>query len=96
MSVIFFNSLLFCRFEVKSYPTVKYFKDGEFAFAAGHARDEADIIKFMENPSEPPPPPPPETPWSEEPSDVVHLSEVNFKPFLKKKKHVLVMFYAPW
>ena len=23
-------------------------------------------------------------------------SEETFKPFLKKKKHVLVMFYAPW
>jgi len=32
----------------------------------------------------------------EEPSDVVHLTEETFKPFLKKKKHVLVMFYAPW
>ena len=33
---------------------------------------------------------------SEEPSDVVHLNDETFKPFLKKKKHVLVMFYAPW
>ena len=27
---------------------------------------------------------------------MVHLTEVDFKTFLKKKKHVLVMFYAPW
>ena len=33
---------------------------------------------------------------SEEESEVVHLNEEGFKPFLKKKKHVLVMFYAPW
>ena len=25
-----------------------------------------------------------------------HLTEEDFKPFLKKKKHALVMFYAPW
>ena len=24
------------------------------------------------------------------------MTEENFKPTLKKKKHVLVMFYAPW
>jgi hypothetical protein len=33
---------------------------------------------------------------SDEVSDVVHLSDETFKLFLKKKKHVLVMFYAPW
>lgn len=44
---------------------------------------------------EPPPPPPPEKPWSEVESSVIHLTDENFKPFLKKKKHVLVMFYAP-
>jgi protein disulfide-isomerase/protein disulfide isomerase family A protein 5 len=58
-------------------------------------RDAAKIIEFMRNPREPPPPPPPETLWSEEPSEVVHLTEETFKSFLKKKKHVLVMFYAP-
>jgi len=84
------------RFEVKGFPTIKFFKDGEFAFDAGDAREEKSILKFMADPAEPPPPPPPETPWSEEPSDVVHLDEENFKSFLKKKKHVLVMFYAPW
>lgn len=49
----------------------------------------------MKDPKEPPPPPPPEKPWSEEPSDVVHLNEDNFKSTLKKTKHALVMFYAP-
>ena len=78
------------------YPTVKYFKKGEFAFDAGTARQEKEIVEFMKDPKEPPPPPPPEAPWSEEKSEVVHLNEESFKPFLKKKKHVLVMFYAPW
>lgn len=84
------------RFAVKGFPTVKYFKDGQEAFDAGHAREEEAIINFMKNPQEPPPPPPPEKPWSEEESEVAHLVEESFKPFLKKKKHVLVMFYAPW
>jgi len=84
------------RFEVKGFPTIKYFKDGQLAFDVGDAREEAVIMKFMKDPKEPPPPPPPETPWSEEESEVVHLTEDDFKSYLKKKKHVLVMFYAPW
>ncbi|GFO20238.1 protein disulfide-isomerase a5 [Plakobranchus ocellatus] len=50
----------------------------------------------MQNPQEPPPPPPPEKKWEEVESEVVHLTDETFKPFLKKKKHCLVMFYAPW
>lgn len=82
------------QYSVKGYPTVKYFSYGEFKFDV-NIREAPRIVEFMRNPQEPPPPPPAEQPWSEEKSEVVHLSEANFKPFLKKKKHVLVMFYAP-
>jgi protein disulfide-isomerase-like protein len=88
---------LAAKFGIKGYPTVKYFKDGTEAFDAGEAREEAAILDFMKDPHPPPPPPPPEKPWSEEEdSDVVHLNEESFKTFLKKTKHVMVMFYAPW
>ncbi|KAK5650473.1 hypothetical protein RI129_001502 [Pyrocoelia pectoralis] len=83
------------KFSIKGYPTVKYFSYGEFKFDA-NLRESAKIVEFMTNPQEPLPPPPAEVSWSEEKSDVVHLTETTFKPFLKKKKHVLVMFYAPW
>lgn len=83
------------RYDVKGYPTVKYFKDGELAFDVGNVREESAIIEFMKNPSEPPPPPPPEKQWSEEESAVIHLNEDNFKSTLRKKKRALVMFYAP-
>ncbi|XP_046390682.1 protein disulfide-isomerase A5 [Ischnura elegans] len=86
--------------DVRGYPTVKYFKDGELAFDAGNIRTSDAIIEFMRNPKEPPPPPPPEAPWSDEPvgdgNNVFHLKDETFKQFLRKKKHVLVMFYAPW
>ncbi|CAN8013354.1 unnamed protein product, partial [Ixodes persulcatus] len=59
-------------------------------------RTAAKIVEFMKDPKEPPPPPPPEVPWSQVPSEVVHLDEANFKPFLKRKKHALVMFYTNW
>ncbi|XP_064481351.1 protein disulfide-isomerase A5-like [Ornithodoros turicata] len=83
------------KFKITGYPTVKYFKNGQLAFDANQ-RTAAKIVEFMKDPKEPPPPPPPEVPWSQVPSDVVHLDENNFKTFLKRKKHVLVMFYAPW
>ena len=83
------------KFEVQGYPTVKYFKNGELEFDVGSLRESAAIVDFMKEPSEPLPPPPPETPWSEEESAVIHLTENSFKSTLRKKKRALVMFYAP-
>lgn len=88
------DSALASKFKVKGYPTVKYFSYGNLKFDA-NVRDAEKIISFMKNPTEPPPPPPPENPWEEEQTDVIHLDDSNFKTVLKKKKHVLVMFYAP-
>ena len=82
------------RYNVRGYPTLKYFKNGEFLFDVS-LREEGPILEFMKDPKEPPPPPPPEKAWSDEPSEVVHLNEDNFKSTLKKTRHVLVMFYAP-
>lgn len=79
---------------VQGYPSVKYFVNGEFKFDV-KVRVADKIISFMKDPSEPPPPPPPEVHWSDEVNDVQFLDSDSFKPFLKKKKHVLVMFYAP-
>jgi protein disulfide-isomerase/protein disulfide isomerase family A protein 5 len=82
------------RYAIRGYPMVKYFRAGEFAFDV-NVRDAVKIIEFMRSPCEPPPLPPPETTRSEESSEVVHLTEETFRTFLKKKNHVLVMFYAP-
>ncbi|XP_034839340.1 protein disulfide-isomerase A5 isoform X1 [Maniola hyperantus] len=84
------------RFGVKGYPTLKYFSKGEYQYDAGHARQEQQIIDFMRSPQEPPPPPPPEKPWSEEESAVRHLDAATFRGTLRKIKHAVVMFYAPW
>jgi thiol-disulfide isomerase/thioredoxin len=37
-----------------------------------------------------------EVAWSDEPSDVVHLTDLTFDEFMEREKSVLVMFYAPW
>lgn len=81
------------RYEVKGFPTIKYFQDGEMKFDYGFGRTTQDLIDFMTEPQEPPPP---EKEWAETESEVHHLTDENFKSFLKKKKHVLVMFYTPW
>ncbi|PZC76327.1 hypothetical protein B5X24_HaOG204774 [Helicoverpa armigera] len=84
------------RFGVKGYPTLKYFSKGEYQFDAGHARQEEQIISFIKDPKEPPPPPPPEKPWAEEETAVRHLDSATFRNTLRKIKHAVVMFYAPW
>lgn len=40
-------------------------------------------------------PPPPEPTWEEQQTSVLHLMGDSFRETLKKKKHALVMFYAP-
>lgn len=84
------------KFGVTGFPSVKYFQNGKFLYDYGFERSTHVLVDFMKEPREPPPPPPPEPEWSDEETDVVHLTDDSFKGFLKKKKHVLVMFYAPW
>ncbi|XP_020917391.1 protein disulfide-isomerase A5 [Exaiptasia diaphana] len=83
------------KFKVEGYPTVKYFRDGKVAFDVNERKADA-IISFMKDPKEPPPPPPPDPEWSDVAPNVLHLTDETFKTIIKKKKHVLVMFYAPW
>lgn len=83
------------RFQVKGYPTLKYFVYGQYKFDV-NLRDAQKIVEFMRDPKEPPPPPPPETPWEEETdTHVLFLTHEDFASTLKRKKHALVMFYAP-
>lgn len=84
------------KFDVSGYPTIKYFANAEYKFKLS-IRTKDKIIEFMKNPEAPPPPPPEDLPWAEVSSpEILHLEDDSFKESLKKKKHVLVMFYAPW
>lgn len=84
------------KFNVRGFPTIKYFRDGAFAFDTPQLREQSKLVEFMRHPKEPPPAPPPEPAWPDIPSEVVHLNEDNFKTQLRSKRHALVMFYAPW
>lgn len=84
------------KYDVSGYPTVKYFADGEVKFKVS-LREKSKIVEFMKKPEEPPAPPPEDMPWPDVSGpEILHLNDANFKDELKKKKHVLVMFYAPW
>ncbi|XP_038606569.1 protein disulfide-isomerase A5 [Tachyglossus aculeatus] len=81
------------RFHVSGFPTVKYFENGEERFTLPHLRTKKKIMDWLRNPEAPPPP---EPTWEENPGSVVHLAGTDFRESLKKRKHALVMFYAPW
>ncbi|XP_031410091.1 protein disulfide-isomerase A5 [Meleagris gallopavo] len=86
------NKALAERYHISGFPTVKYFKDGEEKYTLPHLRTKKKIIDWLQNPEAPPPP---EPAWEEKQSSVIHLAGEDFRESLKKKKHTLVMFYAP-
>jgi protein disulfide-isomerase-like protein len=84
------------KYGIKGFPTLKFFEFGEFKFDV-NLRETDPIVKFMEHPDEPPVVEvEPEISWEDEENEVVFLNEETFKPFLKKTKHVLTIFYTPW
>lgn len=38
------------EYNIKGYPTIKYFRDGEFAFDVSSAREKDKIVEFMTDP----------------------------------------------
>uniref|UniRef100_A0A8C0NRE1 Protein disulfide-isomerase A5 n=1 Tax=Canis lupus familiaris TaxID=9615 RepID=A0A8C0NRE1_CANLF len=86
------NKALAERFHISEFPTLKYFKNGE-KYAVPALRTKKNFIEWMRNPEAPPPP---EPTWEEQQTSVLHLAGDSFRETLKKKKHTLVMFYAPW
>lgn len=81
------------RFNIKGFPTIKYFEDGEFAYDYSE-RDEAKILAFMRNPQKPEAPEK-EPEWKDEVNSVIHAEDANFHSTIKTKKHALAFFYAP-
>uniref|UniRef100_A0A8C5BTR2 Protein disulfide isomerase family A, member 5 n=1 Tax=Gadus morhua TaxID=8049 RepID=A0A8C5BTR2_GADMO len=79
------------RFKISGFPTMKYFEKGQDMYALPQLRSKDGILDFI-----PQAPPAPEQSWEDKPSSVSHLGTEDFREALKKKKHALVMFYAPW
>ena len=89
------DASLSSRFEVKGFPTIKYFKNGKHDFEYSGGRKTGDIVNFMKDPVKNTPPPP-EPHWSDEQGNINHLDDNTYEKFIVDKPAVLVMFYAPW
>ena len=81
------------RYQVSGFPTIKYFSNGKELYDYGYPRTTESFVEFMKNPQ---PPPEKEKDWSEIETGVHHLTDETYRPFIKKTKHALIMFYAPW
>ena len=73
------------RFDIKGYPSLRYFANGELQYEYGYGRTAEDIVKFMQEPMEPPPP---EKEWAEEESAV---SVVGGQSYLQDLIKILVL-----
>lgn len=91
------------RFGVKGYPTVKYFRDGKFAWDYTE-RDEQKIVDYLKQ-ADPKRPAVSENDggqkkepeWKDmEDSYVLHPEASQLVSTLKTKKHALLFMYAPW
>ncbi|KAJ7391853.1 Protein disulfide-isomerase A5 [Desmophyllum pertusum] len=85
------------QIEIKGFPTVKYFKNGEFEKEYEGDRSVEDLVTFMKTvsgfdniPDEK------EASKETEPEGLKILTAATFDSFLSKTGHVIVMFYAPW
>ncbi|KAF8358966.1 hypothetical protein PRIPAC_93961 [Pristionchus pacificus] len=76
------------RYDVKGYPTLKFWKDGGEPVDYDGGRDEQGIIDWINPRVDPNYKPPPE--------EVVTLTTEIFDSFISENELVLVEFYAPW
>lgn len=67
----------------------------ESMFSFSHRCNKYKYNTFLFLLCSPQAPPPPEQSWEDKSSSVSHLGYEDFRETLKKKKHALVMFYAP-
>lgn len=86
-------------YKIEGYPTLEYFDGGKHKFRYSGENSKDSISKWLKNPTSKPEvveKKEEEIPWSQVPSEIVHLTDATFTSFISTKKSVLVMFYAPW
>ena len=80
------------RYEVKGYPTLKYYENGDYKSDYNGGRTKENLVSFMKESK-----PQPFSDWLDTNGHqhVNYLDDSTFDNFIKTKKKVLVMFYAP-
>lgn len=93
------------KFDIKSFPTIYYFKNGEHSGDYDGGRDIFGVLEWLSDETRvgsvleslvEEHRPEPEVQWADEENDVLHLTDDNFSSSLAEHEHSLVMFYAPW
>lgn len=74
------------------FPRANYDHDNAVPLSVSRNIFKPISLSFFPSPEAPPPP---EPAWEEKQTSVIHLAGEDFRESLKKKKHTLVMFYAP-
>jgi len=75
------------EYDVRGYPTLKFFKKGK-AYDYEGPRDEEGIVNYMEEVGSPD--------WKPPPEAVLTLTQDNFDETVNNAELILVEFYAPW
>lgn len=87
-------------YNVKGYPTIKYFNYLKNVRDYNGGRTEADFVKYLSDPdaTDTQENTPKEEAFGDFPGveKVLILSDKNFDEEIQKYDQVLVMFYAPW
>ncbi|ODM91354.1 Protein disulfide-isomerase A5 [Orchesella cincta] len=94
------NNVVRQKYNITGFPTLLYFRNGQLKQHYEGENNKDALVNFMmllmKNPDAPPVEKPKEPEWSDEPSEVVHLTGDTFDTTLQENPSVLVMFYAPW
>ena len=85
-------------YEIKGYPTIKYYENGEYKSDYNGGRTKDSIVSHMRESKEVKQVQPSvKDDWLDVygHQHINFLDDTNFENFIKSKKKVLVMFYAP-
>lgn len=84
-------------YEVRGYPTLKYFSYLKTVKEYSGGRTEADFVKFLKDPSAPPQKKAAEPYGDFSGADkIIIMSDKNADDVMQNEDRLLVMFYAPW
>ena len=72
------NSPISKKFNITDFPTLLFFDGGELQYPYPGGNNKEEIKKFLADPKPEAEEKPKETAWSDEPSEVVHLTDDTF------------------
>lgn len=92
------HSAICSVYEVKGYPTIKYFSYLKTHADYSSGRTANEFVTFLKNPEESMNSKPVAEPFGSFPGVeyIIVLNDDNFEEEIKRYQRILIMFYAPW